>query len=160
MGEKFILLLTDEEIILYQGSFKKIYSLEEGIESIQSKLKNHFLKTPKTSFLLLIDRNQQDVKEETLPPLRIWDRFRLLSHKRAEWANQGKFHDDHVFKQDEKSFLQWVNISQNDPVSAWCSWIKDLPNPCEGIRFVSLEAGQFLKNYGSVGDRSEEHTSE
>ncbi|MBA3813089.1 MAG: hypothetical protein H0X26_01135 [Alphaproteobacteria bacterium] len=147
MREKFILLLTDDEIILYKGAKNHTYGLAEGIESLQSELKNVLSLSPKVPLCLLIDRNHQDIREEQLPALMLWDRLRLLSHKREEWTSQGEFHGYHFFKQGGQSFLQWVNITQNDPLTPWFLWIKSLSNPLEGALFVSLEAGRFLKKY-------------
>jgi hypothetical protein len=147
MNEKLILLLTDDEIILYKGLTTHTYRLAEGIDPLQDRLKNLISLTPKIPLCLMIDRNQQDMREEQLPPLMPWDRLRLLSHKQEEWTTQGKFHGYRFFKQGGQSFLQWVNITQNDPLMPWLLWIKSLENPLEGVFFVSLEAGRFLKKH-------------
>lgn len=149
MSEKIVLIFSDEEIIFHKGSSKKTYSFTEGIEQIGVELKKLFSLTPKVPFCVLIDRNHQDVREEQLPPLFLWDRMRLLSHKRENWKLQGKFFGYHYFKQDKKYFLQWVNISQTDSLIPWLTWIKSLANPLRGVFFLSLEAGKFLKKHGS-----------
>lgn len=150
MREKIFLFLTDEEMILYKGSSKKIYSFKESIESVQTELKSLFSLTPKAPLRLLIDRSHQDIREEQLPHLLLWDRLNLLSHKREAWTSQGGFYGYHFLKQDGKSYLQWVNISQNDPLIVWTSWIKSLSNPLCSVVFIPLEAGNFLKKYLSL----------
>lgn len=150
MREKFFLFLTDEEMILYKESSKKIYSFKENIESVQTKLKDLFSLTPKTPLCLLIDRSHQDIREEQLPHLLLWDRLNLLSHKRETWTSQGGFYGYHFLKQDGKSYLQWVNISQKDSLIVWISWIKSLSNPLCSVVFIPLEAGNFLKKYLSL----------
>ena len=147
MSERFFLLLTDKEIILRKGSSLKNYPLSEGIEHIQIKLKNALSLTPKAPLCLLIDRNHQDIREEQLPPLFLWDRFRLLSHKKEAWASQGKFYGYTFFKQEGSSFLQWLAIAQNDPLTHWILWIKSLPNPLDSIFLMPLEAGNLLKKH-------------
>lgn len=147
MGEKFFLFLTDEEMILYKGLSKKIYSFNDGIESIQTELKKLFSLTPKAPLYFLIDRSHQDIREEQLPYLPLWDRLRLLSHKREAWAFQGGLYGYHFLKQEGKLYFQWVNISQNDSLLLWISWIKSLSNPLSSVVFISLETGRFLKKY-------------
>jgi hypothetical protein len=147
MQERFSLFITDDEIILHHESTQKIYSYTEGIEHIQTELTNIFSLRSKIPLRLLIDRNHQDVREEPLPALWPWDRLRLLSHKKEDWTSQGKFHGYHFFKQDRKSFLQWINITQTDPLILWLSWAQSLSNPLSGVFFISLEAGRFLKKH-------------
>lgn len=147
MRKEICLIITDEEIIVYKGSVKKIYTFNDGTEHIQAELKHFLSLTPKVPLYLLIDRIHQDVREEQLPPLSPWDKLRFLSHKREEWMSQGIFHDYQFFKQDKKSFLQWVCIAKNDSLISWFSWIKSLSNPFGSVSFVSLEAGRFLKKH-------------
>jgi len=147
MRERFILFLTEDEIILHKDSSKKVYSFSDNLEKIQAELKKRVSLSPKTPLCLFIDRNHQDVRDEQLPPLMLWDRLRLLSHKKEGWTSQEKFHGYQFFKQDGKSFLQWINITQNDSLISWISWIKSLSNPLHGVFFVSLEAEKFLKKH-------------
>lgn len=149
MREKFFLFLTDEEMILYKGSSKKIYYINDGLEFIQTELKKLFSTAPKAPLYFLIDRSHQDVREEQLPHLPLWDRLSFLSHKRETWALQGGFHGYHFLKQDGKFYFQWVNVSQNDSLFLWISWIKSLSNPLSSVVFISLETGRFLKKYFS-----------
>lgn len=145
MHKKLTLLITDKEVILYNGLSQGGSALTWGIEHVPLELKNLISLDPKASLRLLIDRNHQDVHEEQLPPLMFWDRLRLLAYKKEEWISQGKFYGYHFFKQEGQSYLQWVNISQNDFLIPWLSWIKSLPNPFEGVFFAFVEGGQFLK---------------
>ena len=145
MKEKFLLILMDEEIILYKGLNKKVYLFKEDTEKIQAELENFISQSPKIPLYLFIDRNHQDLREDTLPPLWIWDQVRLIYHKKQLCSAQEALYGYHFFKQDKKNYLQWVNVSKNDPLIDWLSWIKSVPNPFLGVHFVSLEAGCFIK---------------
>ncbi len=150
MPEKFLLYLTDEEIMLHKGPHEKIYTFKGNFEDVQQNLQNVLIQTPKTPLRLLIDRSHQDIREEKLPPLPPWDRIRFLSHKKAEWRTQGGVAGFHFLKQDRETYFRWVHISQNDSLIPWVLWAKSLMNPFEGVFFVPLEAGNFLKRHLSA----------
>lgn len=158
MKEKLLLVLTDNEVILYEMLHAlplrdRSFSLKKGIESVQTELQSMLSATPHIPVRLYIHRNQQDVREEQIPALFLWDRIRFITHKREAWISQGRFYGYHIFKQEGKSYLQWSNISQNDSLNSWILWILSLSNPIEGIFFISLEAGKFLKKYfSSISD--------
>jgi len=145
MSEKLLLLITDEDIVLFEGLTTKIYPLKKGLEHIQNDLEALLARSPKVPLRLVVDRNHQDIREEQLPPLLPWDRLRLLHHKREAWKSQGGFYGYRFFKQDGESYLQWIHILPNDVLASWLSWIRSLSHPFEGVFFTSLEGGTFLK---------------
>lgn len=147
MKEKFLLILTDEAIILYKGLSKTVYLFKEKTAEVQAELKNFLSHFPKVPLYLLLDRNPQELREEELPPLWLWDQWRLIYHKKQRWVSQGEMYGYQFFKQDKRSYLQWVSISRNDPLSGWLSWIKSLPNPFVGVYFIPLEAGIFMQKH-------------
>lgn len=152
MKEKFLLILMNEELILYKDLRKKVYVLKENIEEIRAELRNFFSSSPKIPLYLLIDPNPQELREEELPPLWLWDQLRLLYHKKQHWASHGKLYGYHFLKQDKKTYLQWISLAQNDPLIGWLSWIKSLPNPFLGVYFVPLEAGAFIQKHHTSPD--------
>lgn len=150
MKEKFLLILSDEAIILYKGLSKKVYLFKENTEEVQAELKNFLSHFPKIPLYLLLDRNPQELREEELPLLWPWDQWRLIYHKKQRWVSQGELYGYHFFKQDKKNYLQWVSISRNDPLVGWLSWIKSIPNPFVGVYFVPLEAGIFMQKHHAL----------
>ena len=102
---------------------------DEGLDQLQAVLKT------KAPLCVLIDRN--DIREEQLPQLLPWDRWRLISHKKEGLSGY------RIIKQEGKSFLQWVSIAEHDPLYPL------LTHPRRSVLFVPLEAGQFLKQYHS-----------
>lgn len=147
MKEKFLLILMDEEVILHQGLSKKTYLLKDKIKEIQGELKKFMELSPQIPLYVLLDRSLQEVREEILPPLWLWDRWRLLYHKKQHWRSQKEVYGYRFFKQGTKLYLQWISISQKDPLQDWFSWVHSLPHPCLGVYFVSLEAGVFLQKH-------------
>lgn len=103
---------------------------DEGLDQLQAAL------NPKTPLCVLIDR--QDIREEQLPQLMPWDRWRLLAHKKEG------LYGYRIFKQEGKSFLQWASIPEHDPLFPLLT-----SHPRIRALFVPLEAGQFLKAYPS-----------
>lgn len=147
MKRNIFLIISDEEIALFERTVEKRYPFKEGTEHIQATLKKDLSLIPKTSLSVLIDRTHQDIREEQLPPLLPWDRWRFLIHKREEWASQGKVPGYRFFKQDKKTFFQWVTLSSNDALMPWLSWLQSLSHPLGGVFFASLEAGRFLHKH-------------
>jgi len=145
MKDKKFLLLNDDSITLFHHKSEKIFFFRDGIESIKESIGKYAALNSKAIFYLLVDRNHQDIREEKLPPLLFWDLMRLLYHKREAWASQGGFHGHRLLKQDGETYLQWVNISRNDPLSSWIEWFNSLPARNGGFFFIALEAGRFLK---------------
>ncbi|OJW51047.1 MAG: hypothetical protein BGO67_11995 [Alphaproteobacteria bacterium 41-28] len=151
MEEKFLLYLTDDEVVLFRGPQEKLYTFKGTSEDAQRDLQNVLIRAPKIPLRLLIDRSHQDVREEKLPPLPPWDRIRFLIHKKAEWRTQGGFAGYHFLKQDKETYFRWVHIPPNDSLIHWLLWAKSLINPMS-VFFVPLEAGNFLKKHLSASD--------
>lgn len=149
MREKVLIILMDEEIILYKGLSKKTYSVKDNIKDIQGELQKFMAISPQVPFCLLLDRNHQELREESLPPLWLWDQLRLLYHKKQHWKSQGELYGYRFFKQDNHHYLQWVAISKSDPLRDWISWSQSVPNPFLGVYFVPFEAGVFIQKHSS-----------
>lgn len=145
MQSKFFLLLLDEEILLIDVEDKKRYSLKEELKKIQQDLMEIFSHKPYNPLYLFVDRNHLEIQEEQLPSLWLWDRIRFLRHKRETWSSEKKLYKYRFFKQEGKTYLQWIQIAQNDSVMYWVSWLQSLSNPFGDIFFISLEAKKFLK---------------
>ncbi|MBI2707058.1 MAG: hypothetical protein HYX35_01915 [Proteobacteria bacterium] len=139
MKDKFLLYLTDEEIILYKGAAEKIATFTGSFEESVPILETHL--GPKGSLCLLIDRTQQDIHEEKLPPLFFWDRARLLFHKKVSCSSQGGYASFHFLKQEGDVYLRWVHLPQQDPIVPWIDFIKVRAGH---VFFVALEGGRLL----------------
>lgn len=147
MEEKFILYVTDETITLYKGASKKLCDCPLPSKNIRHKLNDFLTSSPQTPLCLFIDRAHQDIQEEKLPPLLPWDRLRLLSYKKAKWLSQGGYIGYCYIKQEKTTYLRWIHVPENDPITDWLSWVWSLPNPKGGVFFVPLEAGGFIKKH-------------
>jgi len=140
MKDTFLLYLTDKEVILYQGSSERIATFTGSFKEIIPALETHL--PSKASLRLVIDRTQQDLHEEKLPPLFFWDRARLLFHKKASWSLEGGYAGAQFLKQDGSVYLRWSHFSQKDPIAFWIAFVKARSGY---IFFVSLEAMTFLR---------------
>jgi hypothetical protein len=150
MNKKIILLLlTDHEIILFQESQKTSYCLENTLEDIQEDLKRRLSVTAQCPYYLLIDRSTQEIREEEMPLLWVWDRWRFIHHKKQDWIARGEIYGYRFFKQNKRLYLQWTTLSPHDPLRNWIPWLHSLPHPFLGIYFASLEAGNFLMHHFS-----------
>lgn len=148
MRDKKFLFLSDESITILHKENKKTFFFKEGIEQAKKNIREYLSLSPRMILYCLIDRVHQDIREEKLPPLFFWDRIRLLSHKQKAWCSHGKFYGYRLLKQQNgETYLQWVSISENDPLTSWIEWIHSLPNPKRGVFFIPLEAGKFLKQH-------------
>lgn len=145
MKEKFLLYLTDKHVILYKGSDERLSPLKNDFDESYQKILKVLIHSPTIPISILVDRGHQDIQEEKLPLLFPWDRLRFLSHKKAQWAMDGGLFGFHFLKQEREMFFRWIHLSQNDPLNAWVSWIRSLPNPLGGVFFVPLEIGEFLR---------------
>lgn len=152
MGEKFLLYLTDQEVVLFKGSQEKLYTFKGRFEDAREDLQNVLIRAPKIPLRLLIDRSHPEIREEKLPPLLPWDRIRFLVHKKTEWQTHGGFAGYHFLKQDKEAYFRWVHILPNDSLTPWLLWAKSLINPSAGVFFVPLEAGNFLKKHLSASN--------
>ncbi len=139
MKDKFLLYLTEEEVILYKGTAEKLATFKGSFEESVPALETHLC--PKDSLYLLIDRNQQDIHEEKLPPLFLWDRARLLFHKKQSCSSQGGYASFHFFKQEGDVYLRWAHLPQQDPIIPWIDFIKVRSGH---VFFIALEGGRFL----------------
>jgi hypothetical protein len=144
MRGKFLLYLTERYVTLYQDSDEKIGPLSGAFESSHREIHKLLENFPKVPISLVIDRGHQDIQEEKLPPLFPWDKFRFLSHKKAQWTREGGHVGFHFLKQGKESFFRWIHLTPNDPLKSWIAWVESLPNPLPGIFFVPLEAGKFI----------------
>lgn len=140
MKDTFLLYLTDKEVILYKGASERIATFTGSFEEIISALETYL--PPKATLRLVIDRTQQDLHEEKLPPLFFWDRARLLFHKKASWSLEGGYAGAQFLKQDGSVYLRWSHFSQKDPIASWIAFVKARSG---SIFFVSLEAMTFLR---------------
>jgi|GEM_PF-3962371 len=140
MKDTFLLYLTDKEVILYQGASERIATFTGSFEEIIPALETHL--PPKASLRLVIDRTQQDLHEEKLPPLFFWDRARLLFHKKASWSLEGGYAGAQFLKQDGSVYLRWSHFSQKDPIVSWIAFVKTRSG---SIFFISLEVMTFLR---------------
>ena len=147
MHQKFLLYITDEEISLYHGASEKLIAFKGNFKDAQHELKKFFSQDHKSPICLLVDRSHQDIREEKIPPLFLWDRISLLFHKKAEWAAQGGYAGFQFLKEKGETYLRWIHIPQNDSLAPWLLWTQTLFNPYGGIFFVPLEAGNFLKKH-------------
>jgi len=152
MRKKFLLYITDEDITLYKETSEKPYALKGNFEDVQPKLKTILSSYPKAPLWLVIDRNHQDIREEKLPPLFVWDRIRLLFHKKAEWAAHGGYAGFQFLKEEGKTYLRWAHIPPSDSLTPWLLWAQSLPNPFGGVSFVPLEAKNFIKKHLPAGN--------
>ncbi len=147
MADKFLLYLTDDGLTLNQGAYEEIRFFSTCDLATQQELNAFFHIHSKASLFFLIDRSGQDVQEEKLPPLSLWDRYRLVAHKKAEWKeNRGKL-GVQTFRQEKETYLRWVHILPHDPLFPWLSWLDTLLVSKKQIFFTSLEAQRFLQQY-------------
>ncbi len=145
---RYVLYLSDEEGILYTGTGEKIASSSASFEEAHPLFDAHL--EHKDSLCLLIDRRQQDIQEEPIPPLFLWDRLRLLFHKKASCSSQGGYAGFQFVKQDGKTYLRGIHILPHDPIAPWIGWVKGRAGT---VRFMALESGQFLKKKGASSTR-------
>lgn len=145
---KTIIYLTDDDVILYKGASEKICVLQGSFEDSCPILEGHL--EPKASLYLLIDRTNQNIHEEKLPPLPFWDRARFLFHKKIGCASQGGFASFRFLKEGKDFYLRWVHIPQDDPIAPWISWVKSRGS---SVFFMALEA-QRVFDKRSVSSKS------
>ncbi|MBS0272408.1 MAG: hypothetical protein JSR85_07170 [Proteobacteria bacterium] len=145
MKEKFLLYLTDKHALLYRGVDEKLGLLKSDFDTSHQEILKALIQSPTTPISLLVDRGHQDIQEEKVPVLLPWDRFRFLSHKKAQWTMDGGLAGFQFLKQEKERFFRWIHLSQDDPLNTWVAWIKSLSNPFGGIFFVPLEIGKFLR---------------
>lgn len=146
MGEKFLLYLSDEGIILSKNPHEILHRSTATFADARQNLDDILSTAPKIPLRLLIDRSHQDIREEKIPLLRPWDRIRFISHKKAEWQSQGGVAGFQFLRQDKETYFRWIHLPQNDSLIPWLLWAESLANPSEGVFFVPLESGTFLKN--------------
>lgn len=88
---------------------------------------------------LLIDLTYLDIKEDKLPSLFIWDRIRLLHHKRAELREKGDFFGTQIIKEGNESYLRYAQIPREDSLASFIIKARNR------VFLVPLEANRFLK---------------
>jgi len=139
MRKILLLYITDEEAFLFDDLGQELFKggISEAILHFQKQL------IQKKSLHIYIDRSHQDVHEEKLPPLYPWDRWRLLSHKRSEFSSQGGFSGIQILREGKDRYLRWIHISKWDPIYPL------LLKATDGIFFVPLELGSFMRKEGS-----------
>lgn len=147
MSEKYLLYLTDTKITLHKGLSETVCSLEGKFEELHPQIKAYLLQTPKASIRLLVDRTYQDIREEMMPPLFIWDRLKFLHYKKEELSTQGSFFASRFFKQDGATYLRYIHISPKDALFPWLVWSRTLPLSFDGVFFVTLELKGLLRQY-------------
>lgn len=135
MKERFLLYLNDGEARLFKGRGEYLCtgSWNEVLSYLEEKILH------KCGLRLLIDLSGYDVREEKLPPLHFWDRFRYLHYKYAELMSKGGFFGVHMIKEGKDRYLRWVHIPQND------SLLPFITQATGGVFFVSLEMYRYLK---------------
>lgn len=147
MKEKFLLYLTDESATLYKGAHEKILHLKKDIKEAQEELQHFLSSFPKSSLSLLIDRSQEDLREEKLPSLFLWDRIRYLVHKKRAWAEEKGYVNYRIFKQEGETYLRSIHIPPHDSLLSWLLWMDSLPLFRKNTFIVPLEAEKFLNKH-------------
>ncbi len=131
-----ILYATSKNIELFKGETEEQFPIKTGCEQLQIP--------PKDRICLVIDRCQQDLKEEKLPSLPFWDRLRILFHKKASCVSQGGYAKFSLFKEEGNFYLRWIHILPSDPLYPWISLTQSHSGK---VLFAELEAISFLKRH-------------
>jgi len=138
--KKALLYFMDEEVILYDDTFKKIAAFKGSFEEIRFSLESEL--GPITTLFFLVDRSHQDIQEEKLPPLFLWDRLRYFFHKKVSCSAQGGYAGFQFLKEGKELYFRWIHIPENDPLAAWIAWVRAYSGQ---IFFVTLEGWRLLK---------------
>lgn len=142
MKQKVILYLTDEDLFLYKGASEKPSVFQGSFEEIRPALERQI--DSKASLSFLIDRSHQDIYEEKLPPLFLWDRWRFLFHKKMSCSAQGGYAGFQFLREGKDLYLRWAHIVPNDSLAPWIAWIFARSGQ---VFFVALEGRGLLQQH-------------
>jgi hypothetical protein len=86
---------------------------------------------------ILVDRSLQDIQVEVIPPLFLWDYYRIFRHKHRELISRGGLFALKLFKDVNDLILVWVHISLSDPLFPILHLAKGR------VYFIPLEIGSY-----------------
>ena len=133
-----ILYVTAKEIRVFKEEAEECFPLKTECKQLCISAKDRIF--------LVVDRCQQDLKEEKLPLVPFWDRLRILFHKKAHCVSQGGYSNSSLFREENEFYLRWIHILPTDPLYQWISFTLSHSGK---IFFTELETIPFLKSHKS-----------
>lgn len=141
--KQYLLSITEKNRCLYDGDGKEISNFSQSTHPSIPNLDTYL--SPKDPVILLIDRQDRDMKELDVTPLSLWDLVGILFHKIAFWIRQGGYGNIQLIRDPPFTYLRSVHILEDDPLYCWITWAKKRGGQ---ICFLPLEAHRFLAHQG------------